>query len=571
MRVSMYRVGLALLVVLLGTLVQVLAWDAGMIAAMTPAAQSNSSAPGDFCLFSHSYTVKIKTRDGIELNTVIHVPWSIFQPSFRVSTFLVRTPYNADSANEAYWAKLTAACYVVAVQDQRGRYASTGTYAMWGKAAQDGYDTMAWLVQQDFSNGVIYSAGGSADAIAAYMQPMLSPPWLKGQLLAVGTSNVYKTTYQNGAYRESLISGWLTGQGEHQMIAQVQNNERFSDYWNPTTMAGHFGAVDFPSVHYGGWYDIFQQGTIDAFTGYSTQGQRDYQNLTYLVMDAHGHCAADGVIPHPNANGSLPLLIANGLFSPVSNGSRPAPPAGYKRVNLYVMGPGTTGSIGDFWTYRDTWPTPAYTSFYLTSKGSLQTQVEPSSARVSYTYDPRDPVKTVGGNNLLIPCGAYDQTPVLPPNRKDVVLYSTAPLQAPVAIVGRLEAQLYVSSSCKDTDFTAKLIDKYPDGRAINLADGIIRMRWRNSDTTPELLTPGQVYNVSVDLWSSAYIFNAGHSIQLAISSSNAPRFSVNPNTGEPLNQPVTQNITAVNQLLTGANTASRLVLPVVNIKDLLL
>src|SRR5262249_47551577 len=149
---------------------------------------------------------------------------------------------------------------------------------------------------------------------------------------------------------------------------------------------------------------------------------------------------------------------------------------------------------------------------------------------------PADPVPTVGGQNLQIAKGPMDQREV--EGRKDVLLFTTEPLPAAVEVTGRLTAKLYVSSDCPDTDFTVKLCDVYPDGRSMLVTDGIRRASLRNGFEKREPLEAGKVYEVAVDLWSTSLVFNKGHRIRVAVSSSNAPRFEPNANTGEPHPEP---------------------------------
>jgi hypothetical protein len=146
-------------------------------------------------------------------------------------------------------------------------------------------------------------------------------------------------------------------------------------------------------------------------------------------------------------------------------------------------------------------------------------------------YDPNDPVPTCGGNTLIIPMGVQDQRPV--EARQDVLVYTSEPLTAPLEVTGPVTVQLYAASSAPDTDFTAKLVDVRPNGYAQNLADGILRARYRESRMCPVLLTPGGVARLTIDLWATSHVFLPGHRLRVEISSSNFPRFDRNLNTGE--------------------------------------
>ena len=167
--------------------------------------------------------------------------------------------------------------------------------------------------------------------------------------------------------------------------------------------------------------------------------------------------------------------------------------------------------------------------------GTAAAQIEDASPGEEppdrFTYDPADPVPTKGGNTLILPVGAYDQREV--EQRPDVLVYTSDPLDAPMEVTGPLEVVLYAASSAVDTDFTAKLVDVRPDGYAQNLADGIVRARYRDSGRHPELLEPGVPTEFRIDLWSTSHVFAPGHRVRLEIASSNFPRFDRNLNTGE--------------------------------------
>jgi putative CocE/NonD family hydrolase len=178
----------------------------------------------------------------------------------------------------------------------------------------------------------------------------------------------------------------------------------------------------------------------------------------------------------------------------------------------------------------------------------------------TYTYDPKDPVPTRGGNNLNIPAGPMDQRPV--EDRADVLLFTTPTLEQPLEVTGRVKVILWASSSAKDTDFTAKLTDVHPDGRSMLVLDGIIRARHRDSMEREDFMEPGKTYKFEIDLWSTSIIFNKGHKIRVAVSSSNSPRFDANPNTGgQSWSEP--NPVAAKNTIYHDAERPSHIVLPV--------
>src|SRR5262249_21812045 len=204
-----------------------------------------------------------------------------------------------------------------------------------------------------------------------------------------------------------------------------------------------------------------------------------------------------------------------------------------KPVHYYVMGDPTDKSApGNRWRSADNWPPPAVeTAYHLHPGRGLGASGPPAGGgRQSYRYDPANPVPTVGGAELGQDIGPKDQRKV--ESRGDVLVFSTDVLADPVEVTGRVTAKLYVSSDCPDTDFAVKLTDVYPDGRSMLVTDGILRARVGESFEHERLLEPGRVYELTVDLWSTSLVFNRGHRVRVAVSSSNAPRFDPNPNTG---------------------------------------
>ena len=193
--------------------------------------------------------------------------------------------------------------------------------------------------------------------------------------------------------------------------------------------------------------------------------------------------------------------------------------------------------------------------------------MEPPGAEPADTfeYDPNDPAPTRGGglccNPFHLPGGAFDQRQV--ESRRDVLVYTSTVLEREMEITGPIRLHLWAASSAPDTDFTAKLVDVYPDGTAYNLTDGVIRARYRQSRSRPSLLEPGRAYEIVVDVGATSNLFKAGHRIRLEVSSSNFPRFDRNPNTGMPLGaSPEVRS--AIQNILHNESHASFLALPVV-------
>jgi hypothetical protein len=204
-------------------------------------------------------------------------------------------------------------------------------------------------------------------------------------------------------------------------------------------------------------------------------------------------------------------------------------------VTYYLMG-------ANEWRVASDWPVPEAkeVKFYLGSDGTLTSeQPQSTSPHDSYTYDPDDPTPTVGGSivSYLYRPGSVDVSKVQ--TRPDVRVYTTAPLEQDLDIVGPLRMALYASSSARDTDFVVRLSDVFPDGRAIQLQSGILRARYRDLRGEPELLEPGRIYRFEIDLWATANRFKAGHRLRIDISSADFPRFDRNANRGGEAGEPI--------------------------------
>ncbi|MFF5007143.1 CocE/NonD family hydrolase [Streptomyces phaeochromogenes] len=365
------------------------------------------------------------------------------------------------------------------------------------------------------------------------------------------------------AYEDFLLEQW--------------RQDTFGDYYRTPALYGRgfYGRFpDAPSLHMGSWYDPYVRSTIENFTAL-----RELKSApSYLVMGpwTHGHrCETHaGEVdfgPRATLDGNLApsyLEFRRRWFDrALGREDEGSPESGdLPAVQYFLMGGGdgrrdAAGRMrhGGAWRTDTQWPptSTAPVALYLTTEGALT--LDPpttAAASVTYDFDPHHPVPTMGGQvtsgEPVMTGGAYDQNapdarvygarePYLPlDSRPDVISLTTPPLQRDVVLAGPVSAQLHISTTARDTDFTIKLIDvhppnpDYPHGFAMNLTDGIVRCRFHRSYEKPELLTPGEVYEIEVTAPDTANRFAAGHRIRLDISSSNFPRFDVNTNTGEP-------------------------------------
>lgn len=349
---------------------------------------------------------------------------------------------------------------------------------------------------------------------------------------------------------------------------------------------------DTPVYLIGGWYDSWALPTTMSYTALAKR-QKSPQKMILgpWIHGAHDRSAHGVAEFGPQA--AIPALefrlrwFDRWLKGAANGVERDAP------VKIFVMGGGseekTAGGLhlhGGAWRDEREWPLERtrFTPYYLHPDGALGPQkpgVGPHS--VAYDFDPRDPVPSIGGatssGNSMLQQGAWDQKcderiwnckDRLPLSaRRDVLVFQTAPLERDIEVTGPIEVRLWASSSAPDTDFTAKLIDvhpptrDFPSGIDMILGDGVRRARFRNSLERQELMRPGTVYRIDIQLYPTSNVFRAGHRIRLDVSSSNFPRFDVNPNTGEALNRH-RRMATAVNTIYFDAARPSHVVLPVI-------
>ncbi len=486
-------------------------------------------------------TVMVEMRDAVKLATDFYVP----SGAGPFPAVLIRTPYGK-SAMDSIGDGLRGVGIATIVQDLRGRFASEGTDCVFrcdgDGDLKDGYDTMAWLATLPAFDGHLVTWGGSALGIVQYMAASATPPALDAMWVAVGTPSVYEHAfYQGGAFRKELMENWLQGQGSSFFLQEVKDHPAGDPFWNAVQTAPDFGDVKVPAVHEGGWYDIFAQGTIDAFVGYQHQGGDGAKGKQKLILGPWTHGGmrgthqgqldypANAVDPPQKFENLLSLWLSHHLgMSPDQAAIDAIPPVIY-----YVMGDVTDAAApGNVWRSASDWPIPASPArWYLHPGNSLGPTCPPGGAEfVEYTYDPASPCPTLGGANLTIPAGPMDQSPV--EQRPDVVLWSSESLSQPVEVTGRIRAHLFVSIDTPDTDLHVRLTDVYPDQRSMLVLDGALRLATRGGFASEVPMTPGQIVEAVVDLWSTSIVFNKGHRIRLSVTSSNTPRFFPNPNDG---------------------------------------
>ncbi|MBI4833732.1 MAG: CocE/NonD family hydrolase [Planctomycetes bacterium] len=509
--------------------------------------------------------IKIRMRDGVRLSTDIYLPKG--KGPFPV--ILSRTPYgNHDSLRLVAKVWFAQRGFVYAFQDCRGRHDSEGEWEPFRYEKKDAFDTISWLAKQDFSNGNIGMMGGSYEGYTSWMGAASFHPKLKAIVPLVALPDpVINVPYQNGAFFWNMIVWGLMVFGKtNQNLANINWNKfytylplrkldeavgmqsrtwqnwmdhpTFDKWWKEVSYMHLWNKINIPALHICGWYDDDGISTYKNFPGMRARAKtpkaRDAQKL---IIGCWAHklnvSSKVGEIDFgPKAlidmNSIILKFFARHLTEEVYDKKREP------RGRIFIMGENKWHGVSD-------WPIPkaVTTEFYLHSNGNansllgdgVMSEKKPSTTEKTdrYTYDPKDPVPYVTDPISLQLGEACDQQAI--ERRMDVLVYSTPPLKKDVIICGRVFAELYVSTDVKGTDFTGKLVDVWPNGKAIQLCDGIQRAEFRNSLEKPEWLSPGKVYKVTVDMWATGMRFLKGHQIRLEISSSAVPKFSPHLNT----------------------------------------
>jgi len=547
--------------------------------------------------------VAMKTRDGVTLRADVFHP----KEPGTYPVILLRTPYNKYSnVNEGL--KGAARGYVFIIQDVRGREASEGEWYPFKYEAADGYDAVEWAAGLPYSNGKVALFGGSYPGATQMLAATSSPPHLVAMFPEITGSNYYNHwAYQGGAFMRGLAQAWASALSINEHVRKIAGtagianwdpmrapadyqlvdvgstkdlarfyfdwikHPTYDDYWKQWAIDEQFGKIMVPAIHIAAWYDLFQDGGIRNYRGIKqhggTEAARQGQRLVIVPGGHSGFGSKIGEVDFgPNAVFStweLAFRWFDWQMKGIDTGI-----AKEKPVKIFVMGE-------NVFRDEDEWPLAraVSTRYFLHSGGHANTldgdgvislAAPQQETADQYVYDPANPVPTHGGAILGIPNppgGAYDQREV--ERRPDVLVYTSAPFEKPTEVTGPMSLEAYVSSSAVDTDLVGKIVDVAPDGRAINLSEGILRLRYRNSFERAEFLTPGQVYKVTVDLWSTSNLFLAGHRLRLEVSSGSFPRFDRNLNTAD-YPGTATTGVKATNVIYHDQAHPSVLVLPVV-------
>ncbi len=568
--------------------------------------------------------VAVPMRDGTILRADVYRPGG---PG-RYPVLVQRLPYGKGDSGFVVVAsaleplRAAEAGFVVVVQDVRGRGASDGRFTPFEQETADGADTVAWAAAQPFSDGRVGMYGVSYAGATQLLAAVEAPPALAAVAPHFTAAEYYDGwTYQGGAFQLGFSLLWAggfagdtgrrsravaggrpaeaDGAGRDGDIWQAYRHLPLLDhpalvegfpayrewlchperdgYWRRTAVNERYGRVRVPALHIAGWYDLFLGGTLANYRGLrdhaATPRARAAQRLvigpwTHSTPSDHVGDAAYGP-----AAGQFSLDMTGvhlDWFAAVLAGRE----ADIAPVRLFVMG-------ANRWRDEDDWPLtrarpqPWYLrgggyANGLDGDGWLSPEPPPVDEPPDrYLFDPRNPVPTLGGPTFLPGhsvgrhAGPRDQRPV--ERRHDVLVYTSAPLPHDVEVTGPLSVTLHAATSARDTDWTAKLVDVHPDGRALSVVDGILRARYHRGLDRAQLLDPHRPYEYTIDLVATSTVFRAGHRLRVEISSSNFPRFDRNPNHGGDIASATSADLTpAVQTVFHDAARPSCIRLPIV-------
>jgi putative CocE/NonD family hydrolase len=485
------------------------------------------------------------------------------------------------------WRRIVAHGYAAVYQDTRGRYGSEGEDHVYGDDAADGHDTLEWIAGQHWSNHMVGMSGSSAAATTTLAAASQRHPTLRAFFIQVGGSSIYDDVVCEGqsiemerlwlwvarnipglspSHKQAVMQRF--GISETAMEAAAASAaERYtrleaarqadppfigSADWMRLPLTGYpdfttwqpyldeiithpapdpFRArhnfrrtIDIPGFHVTTWFDIFQTSVLAAFN--DIQGRVGNQIL-WIGPNDHYFVYQEQFWPRD------PYFAWFDYWLKGEHTGIMDRPAVFYSPRDWVED--RAGYVADDWRYAERWPPPGAEPrrLYLRGDGSLSA-AGPGGRPRSYAYDPRQPIPTFGGRNMLIDAGPRDQRAVQArPNYG--LIYRGEPLTEDLTIAGAVRVTLHVQSDCRDTDFVAKLIEAEPDGRTMLLMDGVVRAMYREPSSEPQPLAPDRVYRLTIDLAHIHHTFRAGNRLEVDVTSSNFPRRARNTNSGNPV------------------------------------
>jgi putative CocE/NonD family hydrolase len=531
--------------------------------------------------------------------------------------------FNAFSALDPI--KMALRGYAVVIQDVRGRFASEGDYETYEWEADDGYDTVEWAARQPWSDGKVGMFGLSYMAQCALLAAARRPPSLHAIApLETPNNTLGGDRYRGGAMQLGVLASWAMqaivpaeiirrARQDPNLLAEfpaaiddVDNLDELMRRlplvpWPPIderaggispqfdqTVRYEFHPpiprfyprdVGVPALMFAGWYDVFLQPDLEIYTAIKAEGGTESaRQLSRIVVGPWTHGTPSSTVGELEMGfRSSPMLLdlredITRLHQRWFDQRLRGKPTGIDDeppVRLFVMGINR-------WRDEDEWPlrraqpqawhlhAGAGSGDAIRAGGGLSLAPPEASGPSTFCLDPDDPVPTRGGNLLMT--GKYLRGPVdqlRTEMRPDVMLFTSEALARPMEVTGRVTLVAWVASETPDADVVARLCDVHPDGCSYNVVDGILRLRFREGLDRERLMTPGEVYRVEVDLWSTAHVFLAGHRLRLHVCASDFPRYDRNPGTGQ-TSADVDRVLPQRNRLFHEPSRPSHLVLPVV-------
>ncbi|HEY2797031.1 MAG TPA: CocE/NonD family hydrolase [Thermoanaerobaculia bacterium] len=516
------------------------------------------------------FNLRVKMRDGVELSADVTRPAA----EGRFPVILARTPYTKAGGGKdrvelvRYFASRG---YVFVAMDVRGRGDSAGDWVPYRNDGRDGYDAIEWCAAQPWSTGKVGTIGGSYNGKTQWLTAILRPPHLTAMIAMTSPSDPF-VEFPTGVPIPPDISWYHYTAGhvlqnedavdwpalyDHLPLSTMDDamgrptaawkdqfeHARLDSWWDPERYQNAYDRIQVPVLHISGWYDDEQIGTPLNYAGVSAKGAPEARKAQRLLMGPWPHALNSGTKLGEVEFGPTAKIDINAVWlrffdrwlKGIDNGLDQEPP-----VRIFVMGE-------NVWRDEAEWPLTRtrYTTYYfhgqgransLFGDGTLSTKAPAAGSAEKadgYTHDPTRPVPFLTDPTFAQLGGPDDYRPV--ERRDDVLVYSTEPLAGDTEVCGSIKAKLWASTTGRDADFMAKLLDVWPDGFAQRLSDGMVRARFRDGMEKPVAVEPGRVYPLDIDVWNTCQLFKAGHRIRLEIASSAFPKYDRNPSTGEPL------------------------------------
>jgi putative CocE/NonD family hydrolase len=503
------------------------------------------------------FGVGAPTADGVRLATDISLPSGVG----RFAAIVVRTPYSRLNERVNAWSAFFADYgYVFVAQDVRGRGDSEGVWEAWINEFTDGRDAIEWVAAQLWCDGKVGTLGGSYEAWVQWAVATLHPQHLSAMVTSGSPGRWFRDwPYRFGAFYASDYLPWLnwtagrvvqptpfsnwafvvahndlrsldTDSGRRlDTWQEALDHDTYDEYWHSLDIGGYEG-INAPRLHITGWYDACATGELHHFREMRTRSPAgDRQWLILGPWDHHGAVVNGAPVQGDreiSSKGSVPIesmweaFFARWLKGEVTGAEQPI-------VRYFCLG-------ANEWMNACRWPPESWTDFrlYPESVGTLDRIAEPECSNREFTYDPLNPVLSLPNlhNQARLEWGP--RPAALIAGRADVLVYSAAPSSASLTVAGPVHVVLFASTTGVDTDFVASLIYVRADGTGTIMADGIVRAAFRASLEARELLEPGRTYEFDIEVGDVCLRLDAGESLQLAISSSLAPNYHPNPNTG---------------------------------------